>query len=197
MDGRPALRRPVPRDPRSPEIPQDHTTDDGFRLGAWIRNRVHRPHTLTEAQHQILDGLDPFWRDLDLFWRRQFALARSYRAEHGHLRIPRTHTTDDGVHLGEWLHAQRSRRTHLSDRQRDLLESINMEWDALSPREAAWQRGLAAARRHHAAHGHVQVPQSYVDDEGFGLGTWVSNQRRRHTKHAPERIAQLTAIGIL
>ncbi|WP_241692298.1 helicase associated domain-containing protein [Streptomyces sp. N1] len=38
------------------------------------------------------------------------------------------------------------------------------------PKSAEWRRGLAAARRYHRAHHHLDVPQTYQDPADYPLG---------------------------
>ncbi|MCG7522879.1 Helicase associated domain protein [Streptomyces sp. OfavH-34-F] len=69
----------------------------------------------------------------------------------------------------------------------------------LHPREAAWQRGMAAAERYFAEHGHLDVPQLYDDETGFALGRWINYARQMYAgkRLSPLRIKALEAIGMI
>ena len=73
---------------------------------------------------------------------------------------------------------------------------------------------LAAARQYDQRQGHLQVPGKHLEtiviggegDDGsisqdqeeqqIKLGAWISNQRSRAATLSPERIEQLSAIGM-
>ncbi|MGA4980421.1 helicase associated domain-containing protein [Streptomyces cinereoruber] len=76
---------------------------------------------------------------------------------------------------------------------------------------AKWAMHYAAARQFHQREGHLTVPRKHVetvvlgDDEGEGrerrevalkLGAWIGNQRTRAASLSPERIEQLSKIGM-
>jgi len=69
----------------------------------------------------------------------------------------------------------------------------------LHPREAAWQRGLAAAEAYYQAHGHLDVPQLYDDPDQFALGRWINRARQLHARHVltPRRRRELDALGMI
>ncbi|MFI9311628.1 helicase associated domain-containing protein [Streptomyces triculaminicus] len=127
-------------------------------------------------------------------WRRGYAAARVYRSKHGHLLVPRTFKTGNGQHLGEWIHAQRRLRHDLSTEQIHRLDALGMIWTQPSPHEAAWNNGLSAARAFLAEHGHLNVPQKYINRDGFKLGTWINNQRTRRARLPADRIKALNAL---
>jgi hypothetical protein len=43
-------------------------------------------------------------------------------------------------------------------------------------------------------HGHSLVPRSYVTSDGFRLGIWVSDQRKRKQHHSADEVAKLEAL---
>jgi hypothetical protein len=43
-------------------------------------------------------------------------------------------------------------------------------------------------------HGHSLVPRSYVTLDGFRLGIWVSEQRKRKEHHSSAEVAKLEAL---
>jgi hypothetical protein len=68
-----------------------------------------------------------------------------------------------------------------------------------SRREEDLQRGLVAARKYHAAHGHLDVPKNFVTDDGYSLGLWIIRQRiqRRNRDLSAERVSELDALGMV
>ncbi|MFI9289466.1 helicase associated domain-containing protein [Streptomyces werraensis] len=76
-----------------------------------------------------------------------------------------------------------------------------------------WALNYAAARQFYEREGHLRVPRKHterivVGDHGSGgsgegqeerelrLGAWIGNQRSRAATLAPERIEQLSTIGM-
>jgi hypothetical protein len=58
---------------------------------------------------------------------------------------------------------------------------------------------MTAARQFHAREGHLRVPRQHredVDGELVGLGSFISNARRRAAKLSVERRAELAALGL-
>ncbi|MEU0414771.1 helicase associated domain-containing protein [Streptomyces griseorubiginosus] len=67
------------------------------------------------------------------------------------------------------------------------------------PQDDRWATNLAAARQFHAREGHLTVPRKHreeVDGELLGLGSFISNARRRVAKLSPQRRAQLADLGL-
>lgn len=67
-----------------------------------------------------------------------------------------------------------------------------------------WTANLAAARQFFEREGHLQVPRKHVEivlskdglEDQYRLGAWINNQRSRAVTLSPERMEQLTTIGM-
>ncbi|MFE2867029.1 Helicase associated domain protein [Embleya sp. NPDC059259] len=135
--------------------------------------------------------IDPDERD----WVRGYLAARRFLWTHGHLRIP-LDTRDGHDHeypVGRWAAVQRREyaagRLH-KDRVRKLV-MLGMVW---SHPDAAFDDGLATARRYVERVGHLAAPQNAVQD-GVRIGQWLANQRRHGVLDAhPEREAALREL---
>lgn len=126
-------------------------------------------------------------------WWESFGAACRYRDEHGHLMVPKSYVTEDGVKLGNWVAYQRSARHALpADRARDL-EGLGIVWDVL---ESKWSAYIGALRDFRREHGHLRVPVNYVAD-GLPVGRFLRIQRRRHKAGilALDRARELAEIG--
>jgi hypothetical protein len=121
-------------------------------------------------------------------------LACAYRAEHGHLNIPRNYRTANDERLGAWLATQRTRRkeARLPEDLAQSLEELGVLWDA-SHGDAGWW----AAREWHGVHGHLQVPPGTVVS-GVDLTAWIHYRRQeRRTGRLPAAdVEALDALGI-
>jgi hypothetical protein len=71
-----------------------------------------------------------------------------------------------------------------------------------------WALNYAAARQYYEREGHLRVPRGHIErivtgdggenqeERDLKLGSWISNQRSRAATLSPERVEQLTAIGM-
>ncbi|MFB9252209.1 Helicase associated domain protein [Sphaerisporangium melleum] len=158
--------------------------ENGVRLGRWlIKQRTHyRAGTLAPELKAALDAIDPTWHDGDhaivAEWEAHYCDARDYFTQHGHLRPPDDYRPPSGRDLGAWLKRQRieHRAKRLSAERHDRLCQIGMVWSIL---DDGFRRGLAVARAYAAEHGNLTVPVAFVTDDGFHLGSWLYQRRRR------------------
>ena len=131
------------------------------------------------------DAYTPLWRAI------QALRAHDDRLE-ARLADPRTHRpTVPPANPHAWLHFDRPTRAE--------EVALALWLRVLAPKSAEWRRGLAAARRYHHTHHHLDVPQTYEDPTGYPLGRWLSWQRHLHTTGALDaaRTAALERLGII
>ena len=83
----------------------------------------------------------------------------------------------------------------LSDERRQRLERLP-GW-AVSARTAWWEEGFRRLQEYIGKTGHASPPQSYADEDGFRLGSWVNKQRQNHAKGAlsADRAMRLSKLG--
>lgn len=170
-------------------------------LHRWLddQRESHTRGRLFGTRAAELEALGICWRPVQDDWNRAYELAAAYYRRTGHL-IPGPLETagDPPVRLSRWLSAQRARRgagTMTGEQQR-LLERIAMVWDL---KDAAWQRGLAAARAYRAQHGHIHAPRTAaIGDPPYPLGSWLHTARKDHRagKLPADRVTALEDLGI-
>lgn len=79
---------------------------------------------------------------------------------------------------------------------RELFEKLN---DALT---ATWDMYYASAKQYYKENGNLEVPARYITEEGYALGSWISNQKaiRKGTivgKLTEDQIQKLDSIGMI
>ena len=171
------------------EVPKDYKTRDGYSLGQWISTqRKVRAGTaygnLTEEQVKKLDSIGMVWENVrDLQWNRNYQRAKEFYDANGHLRIPGSYVTDDGVHLGQWTASLRSYRKNgsnqaflNSDRTRQL-DAIGMIWDVP---DYLWNQYYSAALDYYKTHDDLDVPKGYVTADGVKLFHWLANVKEAY-----------------
>ncbi|MFD9099425.1 Helicase associated domain protein [Streptomyces collinus] len=181
---------------------------------------------LSQERREQLDDIDPAWCPAwPIDWQRAFHLTRQHLAETGGALPTQPGTVArQGEDLARWVRAQQLAFDKLTGAQKWMLEHIlridaAAEEEKPAPRRSQadkWALNLAAATQYYQREGHLRVARSHVetiaigggDGDGDGedggqreereikLGAWVGNQRSRAASLSPERIEQLSAIGM-
>jgi hypothetical protein len=128
---------------------------------------------------------------LEAQWHRYLAAAADFQRIHGHLRIPQTFTSPNGLAVGSWIKTQRQQRHRLAAHRVAALESLGMIWD---PRAEQWAAGFEAAQAFAAAHGHLHPTGDHRTADGFALGSWLNNLRARGEMVPADRRSALEGL---
>jgi superfamily II DNA or RNA helicase len=179
-------------------VPQSHV-EDGYRLGEWVGNQhaAHRAGRLSSDRITRLTAL-PSWawrKSHDDSWEEGFSHLQDFVSREEHSRVPAAHV-EDGHSLGVWVNRQRRafRLARLSDERSARLEALpGWVWE---PNVSAWESGFSHVKEYLAREGHAHVPVLHVDDNGYRLGQWVSNQRvaRKTGRLSEKRSKRLAAL---
>lgn len=177
--------------------------ESGFRLGAWLsmirkaRRSVENKHIVTQTQIDRLDRIGMIWGNkIESMWDAKYEAAKKYYLAHGHLDIPLSYETADGMMLGKWIRSQRKAKVkkdvRLTPERIKRLNEIGMRWGV--DFEDPWERQYAVAQAYYKAHGHLDMPTTYVTQDGIRLGRWIVRQRGYY--HDSEDGRPLTASQI-
>ena len=141
-------------------------------------------------------------RNLSAGWEFYYIAAMEFYREKGHLRVPKSYTTSNGLNLGMWLQTQRRVRAgkvvgNLSQEQIEKLDALGMEWECGSVRN--WNRGCEALKAYIASFGNADVNARYVTEDGYPLGKWISNLRSKYKRGelSTEQISELENMGMV
>ncbi|MFI1328252.1 Helicase associated domain protein [Streptomyces rochei] len=180
---------------------------------------------LTEERREQLEDIDPSWCPAwPVEWQRCFHLTRQHLEAGGTLPMQPGTVVHQGEDLGRWVRSVRLGWDKLTTVQQWMCEHIlgiqpATEDEKPRPRRTQadkWALNYAAAKQFFEREGHLRVPRKHVeriavasahdsrDGESGGdqeereikLGAWVGNQRSRAATLSPERIEQLSAIGM-
>ncbi|MFC9280159.1 Helicase associated domain protein [Streptomyces collinus] len=178
---------------------------------------------LPQERREQLEDIDPAWCPAwPIDWQRCFHLTRQHLDTGGSLPTEPGVVVRQGEDLGRWVRAQRLGFDKLTGAQKWMLEHIlgiepAAEEEKPEPRRSQadkWALNLAAATQYYQREGHLRVPRSHLETIVIGggkdggsdgedaeehhlrLGAWVSNQRSRAAALAPERVEQLSTIGM-
>ncbi|GAA3484771.1 helicase associated domain-containing protein [Streptomyces yanii] len=178
---------------------------------------------LSDERREQLEDIDPSWCPTwPVAWQRCFHLTRLHLDASGTLPTTAGNVVRQGEDLGHWVTAQQVGWDKLTSVQQWMLEHIlgiepAGEDEKPKPRTSQadkWALHLAAATQFYEREGHLRVPRKHVETITIGggdgrggedqdqrdiqlkLGAWVSNQRSRATTLTPERVEQLSKVGM-
>jgi hypothetical protein len=177
---------------------------------------------LSQERREQLEDIDPAWCPAwPVEWQRCFHLTRQHLEAGGTLPTQPGDAVHQGEDLGRWVRSVRFGWDKLTGVQQWMCEHIlgiqpAAQDEKPKPRTSQadkWAMNLAAARQFYEREGHLRVPRKHIetitiasgDDSRDGdgqeehqvkLGAWTSNQRSRAAALTPERIEQLSTIGM-
>ncbi len=173
---------------------------------------------LSEDRREQLEDIDPSWCPTwPVEWQRAFHLTRLHLDDGGVLPTEPGDVLRQGEDLGRWVRAQRLGFDKLTAVQQWMLEQVlgiepATEDEKPKPRRTQadkWALNFAAARQFYEREGHLRVPRQHIERIVVGgagdedqeewqlrLGAWIGNQRSRAATLSPERMEQLSGIGM-
>lgn len=125
-------------------------------------------------------------------WMFNYNLAKRYLKENGSLLIPHNYfvTENDQIYnLGSWISYQRMqyKKNKLLKKQIDLLNEINMIWDAkkyiAEKKQTEWFEYYELVKKYYEENGDLLIDENYVikhDGKNFYLAKWLSKQRKKY-----------------
>lgn len=180
-------------------VPVSYTTEDGLRLGVWIRNQkqTYANGMLRPEKAERLESIGILWEqsNFDFKWNEAYEAAKLYFEENGSLNVPIGYTTPDGIALGKWVARQQyaykspnNSNCKLTSARVTLLEKIGMQWEKPDP----WQHKYDLAWDYLQMHGNLQIPAKYKTADGIWLGRWLYDQKVMLRKQSPRLSAEQT-----
>ncbi|WP_079150464.1 DEAD/DEAH box helicase [Streptomyces hygroscopicus] len=174
---------------------------------------------LSGERREQLEEIDPSWCPAwPVEWQRAFHLVRQHLEAGGELPTEPGSVMHQGEDLGRWVRAQRLGWDKLTTVQQWMCEHVlgitpASQDEKPKPRRTQadkWAMNYQAAKQYYQREGHLKVPRKHIEtitvDGGDGgeeqenvplkLGAWIGNQRSRAATLTPERIEQLSAIGM-
>ncbi len=176
-------------------VPQSHVTEDGYHLGEWIvtQRRLHKTGQLSASKTLRLESIGMDWRGRnERCWEENLKAAEQYVNEHGALN------PKGGTELQKWLNRMRMqhRQGLLTEEQEAALEKLGIVWDCT---ENSWMEKLDLMTAYFREHGDMNIPGTYVTEDGFQLGRWYCAMKRQYRDGSlsEEKKRQLEQAGIL
>lgn len=166
--------------------------EDGFALGNWVIAQRGARERMPDARRARLEALPKWtWDTFASRFEEGFRRLEAFVAREGHARPVASHV-EDGVRLGRWVVERRTARAIMPEEQRAKLEALRgWSWDT---RKDGFDEGLRRLAAYAARRGDAVVPSSYVDEDGFLLGQWVSIRRKFRERMTQEQRDRLEAV---
>lgn len=170
-------------------VPKSFVSPSGLSLGAWLmaQRRAFMGRSsgsLDEAQVERLNAIGMEWETgFERGFQRGVCALQEYVREHGDADVAVSYASKDGFPLGKWVSNLRQRKKGASGKpltevQIEKLAAIGMIWDRA---QYQWERNFKRANDYFLEHGNLNVPRSFVAEDGTALGVWVENQRGAYT----------------
>ena len=161
-------------------VHQKYKTSHGFGLGTWVINqrRAEKLGKLGQDKKQQLEQVGFVWDYSQHRWEQSFQKLLAYRKKEGHVLVPFNYKTSDGFGLGQWGIKQRraEKLGTLGQDKKQQLERVGFVWGTRHAQHT-WEQSFQRLLAYKKEHGNLLVPKHYKTSHGFGLGTWVINQR--------------------
>ena len=180
---------------------------------------------LSDERREQLEDIDPSWCPAwPVEWQRCFHLARQHLEAGGALPTKPGTVVHQGEDLGRWVRGVRLSWDKLTAVQQWMCEHIlgiqpATETEKPRPRTSQadkWAMNYQAAKLFYEREGHLRVPRKHIEtiavasgndncdsesgtdqqEREIKLGAWISNQRSRAATLSPERVEQLSDIGM-
>ncbi|MGW7317385.1 Helicase associated domain protein [Streptomyces sp. NPDC054865] len=168
---------------------------------------------MTQKRREQLEDIDAsWWPSWPVTWQRSFHLVRQHLDAGEALPTQTGKVVRQGEDLGRWVTSVRLGWDQLTGVQQWMCEQVlgiepATEDEKPKPRPTQankWTAHLAVAQQFFEREGHLSVPRKHVEtvlsENGeelqFRLGAWVNNQRSRAAALSPERVEQLSKVGM-
>jgi len=165
---------------------------EGVNLSGWISHQRQKADTLPIALKNRLDSLDFTWDPRTEAWEEGFSKLKQFKETEGHCLVGQQYKTD-GYGLGAWVSQQRLYGSKLDPIRTQKLDQLGFVWDPLIQR---WLVNYSKLEKFYIREGHSKVPKVYSED-GFKLGSWVSNLRSKKGDLSPNQIHELDAVDFV
>ena len=168
-------------------------TPDGFGLGNWVSKQRSNKDSLTTERIALLQSLKGWsWDPITEQWNEGFQRLKAYAEENDHAKPEALFKTPDGFALGSWVSVQRRNKDSLTPERIALLQSLqSWSWGIYIDE---WYEGFERLKAYAIETGDAKPPIRFKTPDGFPLGQWISDKRKKKDTLSPERITLLESL---
>ncbi|MBO5910550.1 MAG: HNH endonuclease, partial [Clostridia bacterium] len=175
-------------------ISRSYVCEDGYPLGEKVHNLRNGTIRTNEEEKRILKDIGFVWEVdyFDIFLTHLL----EYREEKGDCLVPQDYICEDGYQLGKTVNNIRTGTFNINAEQKKILNSpqINFVWDATNYFD--FDKFYSHLLEYVKSNNTSQVPQKYVCEDGYSLGSAVSRIRLKLLKLEPEQYSLIDSEPI-
>jgi hypothetical protein len=143
----------------------------------WIKLQRRIRHMLPDELKEKLAELNFVMEDRSYSWDARYEQLFHFMQQTGHTALPDNKQYEP---LRDWLIRQIINKKLLSERQYQLLDRLEVDWDMSISRDHRWELMYWRLSDFYKSFGHCRVPQMWPNDKQ--LAHWVTVQRRMHAQ---------------
>lgn len=190
------------------DIPTAYITEDGCRLGRWIRHqRENYNKKMSKERVAKLDAIGMIWETEDP-WEAKMRLVKQYYEEHGNVNMPADYVAE-GVWLARWLTEQVARLNGKATGRNKTVKTLTPEQirqlkavgvrENVSRLDLSWNEQYEEAKAFFLEKGHLNLPKGYKGNGGKDLSVWLLRQRQKWKcgQLEDEKYDKLCRIGMV
>jgi superfamily II DNA or RNA helicase len=160
---------------------------NGASLYHWVVTQRSKRDLFDSDKKTRLESLPNWtWSTVDEAWKNGFSMLSKLVNEFGSCRVVEQNINDKNRKIISWIKNQRSKRNKLSEDQVIALEALTgWSWNT---KDDAWLDHFEELKKYTIEHQSSHVPLRHITASGFGLGGWLSKQRRQRNVLSKDKI---------
>lgn len=177
-------------------VPQDYECPSGMKLGSTV-GRLRRDFAKNQLDGEWIEFISKLpgwqWNTRTEDWQEKLELLKEFVSRND--RLPKADEVFKDEKIGWWVKVQRQflKKGYISEHKKLQLEQIPYwTWDVQSEK---WHHGFENLMRFLQANDGRPPKDKEKTPDGFGVGVWVYNQRKRFTRLSPEQQEKLYALA--
>jgi DNA-directed RNA polymerase subunit H (RpoH/RPB5) len=172
-------------------LPTQKESFNGYNIGTWLSSLKQRKNELKAEQVQLLDGIDPSWKDAKILsFEENFALLKEFHEKES--RLPTQKESFNGYNIGRWLASLKQRKNELKAERIQLLDGVDPSWKDAKKKILSFEENFALLKEFHEKES--RLPTQKESFNGYNIGTWLSNLKQKKNELKAERIQLLDGV---
>jgi hypothetical protein len=182
------------------QISQKYKTKSGYLLGSWVSDQRKRfkQGKLLPDKISKLNGLGFIWDIHEYDWQQGVSELKLFKSENGHLIVKNNAVNSSGFKMGTWA-SERKKSYANATLEKEKIDELNQLGFIWSNDNYSWDLGLKHLLNYFSNNGDCLVGQYYNTEDGFNLGSWVSEKRKAFSNDnlSPKKIEELNKINFV
>ena len=176
-------------------VKMNFTDIEGYNLGTFVANIRNRKKKLKKEQIDELNRIGFEWeKKFKDLWRKNLEEYKDYILQNETCHVPNNFISESDFNLGQWVSRTRQRKDKLSNDKIEILNEIGFIWDT---QQYFFEQNLSRLKEFIKENGHAKVPAAYKTQDGYNLGSWISNIRLGNIKIGKLQKKALSEVGFL